>query len=121
MRAPLSFLLASFLAGFPAFSFAEMGVRFTRAAGKAVYVTAGRHNLQLGVVAASPLVVMAACVSAAARTRGLVGNFGQFVGRPENGVVTAPTLALACCSAWYITESVSMPPCARRSRSSACW
>ena len=48
--APLSFLIASVLAGFTAFSFAELSSRFPRAAGAALYVQKGFHSTTLSTV-----------------------------------------------------------------------
>lgn len=107
MLAPLSFLFASCLAAFTAFSFAEMCARFPRAAGEAVYVTEGLRTPRLGVLVGL-LVILAACVSSAALMKSFSGYLEQFVTLPDQWVVTGLVLALACVTAWGITESVSM-------------
>jgi amino acid transporter len=50
MLTPLSFALASALAAFTAFSFAELGGRLPRSAGEAVYVREGLHAPVLGLI-----------------------------------------------------------------------
>ena len=67
--APISFLIASILAGFTAISFAELSSRFPRAAGAALYVKQGFSSDRLSIVIGL-LVIAAGLVSAAALVNG---------------------------------------------------
>lgn len=75
MATPFAFLLASLLAGFSAFSYAELSSRYPRSAGEAVYLHAAfgiKHfSLVMGL-----LIVTIGLVSAATMIHGLVGYLG---------------------------------------------
>jgi len=76
--APLSFLVASILAGLTAFTYAELSSRYPLSAGEAVYMQAG-FNLKLLSSTVGLLIILAGIVSAATICRGFVGYFHQFV------------------------------------------
>ncbi|MGB5339945.1 MAG: amino acid permease [Gammaproteobacteria bacterium] len=103
--APLSFLIASLLAGLTALAYAELAARYPLSAGEAVYVQEG-----IGVGAISALVglliILAGIVSAATILRGFVGYLQVFV--PVADVVVIPLLVLVLggLAAWGIVESV---------------
>lgn len=88
--APLSFLLASVLAGFTALSFAELSGRFPRAAGAAMYVEQGlgKRRFAAGV---GLLVALAGIVSAAALINAFIDQARALV-----PVARTPALAIAC-------------------------
>ncbi|NOR39584.1 MAG: amino acid permease [Gammaproteobacteria bacterium] len=75
--APLSFLVASILAGLTAFTYAELSSRYPLSAGEAVYMQAG-FNLKLLSSTVGLLIILAGIVSAAAISRGFVGYFHHF-------------------------------------------
>ena len=53
MAAPVSFLAASLLAAFTAFSFAELVARYPRSAGEAIYVREGFRSRRLALASRS--------------------------------------------------------------------
>jgi amino acid transporter len=103
--APLSFLVASILAGLTAFTYAELSSRYPLSAGEAVYIQAG-FNLKLLSSTVGLLIILAGIVSAATITRGFVGYFHQFVPVPETLVIISLVAALGALAAWGIVESV---------------
>jgi amino acid transporter len=106
LLAPFSFLVASGLAAFTAFSFAELSSRLPRSAGEAVYVRAGLRSRGLSV-AVGLFVTLAGIVSAAAIVNGAVGYVHEFLSLARATVIVALVLALGLIAAWGITESVS--------------
>jgi len=106
MQAPIAFLLAALLALFSAFSFAELGSRFPRAGGEAIYVKEGfgRVGPSVGV---GILVVLAGLVSAAAVSVGFAGYLTEFVALPKAIAVVAVLLALGLVAGWGVRESVT--------------
>jgi amino acid transporter len=90
--APLSFLVASLVAGFTACSFAELSSRFPRAAGAALYVQQGFKLPKLGTVVGL-LVVASGLVSAAALVNGFYGYLQEFIALEES-VTVAATITL---------------------------
>lgn len=95
--APAAFVIASLLALFTALSFAELGARFPRAAGEAVYVREGIgwRWLVLGVGLA---VALAGAISAATVTVAFVGYLHELVAIPP---------ALAVCGAVLLFGGVA--------------
>ncbi len=107
MLAPLAFLLASFIALFSAPSFAELGSRFPRAGGEAVYVREGFGRIGLSV-AVGVMVVLAGLISAATVSAAFVGYLGEFVALPRAGTVLVVVLGLGAVAAWGVKESVTV-------------
>lgn len=103
--APLSFLVASILAGLTAFTYAELSSRYPVSAGEAVYIQAG-FNLKLLSSTVGLLIILAGIVSAATICRGFVGYFHQFVPVPETLVIVLLVSVLGALAAWGIIESV---------------
>ena len=103
--APLSFLVASILAGLTAFTYAELSSRYPLSAGEAVYMQAG-FNLKLLSSTVGLLIILAGIVSAAAISRGFVGYFHQFVPLSETLVIVLLVSVLGALAAWGIVESV---------------
>ncbi len=105
--APLSFLLASFIAGLTAFSFAELASRYPVSAGEAVYVEEGfgfkRLSLTVGL-----LVVLTGIVSAATITKGFVGYLDVFIEFPDTAVIICLLTLLGFTAVWGILESVTV-------------
>lgn len=103
--APLSFLIASLLAGLTALSFAELSSRFPRAAGAALYVQQGLGMAPLAAITGL-LVAAAGVVSAAALTNAFVQQLGQFINAPGAVAITITTFAVVAIAAKGIRESV---------------
>ena len=105
MYAPLSFLVASVVAAFTAFTYAELAARYPLSAGEAVYVRKGLDSPLLAVVVGLLIVLMGA-VSAAAMSRGFVGYLHVLLELPDATAMTLLVVALGSLAAWGIVESV---------------
>jgi APA family basic amino acid/polyamine antiporter len=105
MFAPISFLIASTMAAFTAFSFAELSARFPRSAGEAVYVEECFGWRRLATLVGL-LVVLAGTVSAATILIAFAGYLRELVLLPPSLVIAAGTIALGLIVAWGIRESV---------------
>jgi amino acid transporter len=105
MYMPVSFLFASLMAGFTAFSFAELTARHPRSAGEAVfaYEGFGRRWLALTVGLSTTSAVI---VSGGAIVRGFTGYLQSVVAAPEWLVIIALILVLGLVAAWGIMQSV---------------
>ncbi len=106
MWAPVSFLVAALLAGFTAFSFAELVGRHPKSAGEAIYVREGFASETLGLVVGL-MVAVSGIVSAATIVNGAVGYLQQFVAVPGPLAQVGMVLLLAALCAWGIGESVT--------------
>lgn len=105
--APLSFLVASLVAGFTACSFAELSARFPRAAGAALYVQQGFGVQRLATVVGL-LVALAGLVSAAALVNGFTGYLQSYVDVSRWWVVPGVAATLGLLAAWGIAQSVAV-------------
>jgi amino acid transporter len=105
--APLSFLLASLLAGLTAFSYAELSARFPLSAGEAVYVYKGL-GLRWLAATVGVLIVFAGCVSSATILRGFVGYLQVVLAAPESVVLPLAVVLLGGLAAWGIIQSVTI-------------
>lgn len=103
--APVSFLVASLMAGFTALSYAELSARYPYAAGAAMYVMQGFASIRLSSVIGL-LVIAAGAISAAALVNGFVGYLHQFVQVDRTVAVIMIALLLGGVAAWGIRESV---------------
>jgi amino acid transporter len=105
MFAPVSFLIASLMAVFSAFSYAELSSRYPYSAGESVYVFEGfgRRGLSLFV---GILLVTAGILSSAAIIQSFAAYLSEFVQLPRYLVLTVSILLLAMVAAWGILESV---------------
>ena len=106
-HAPLSFLLASFMAALTALSFAELSGRYPRCAGAALYVREGFSSERLSVVVGF-LVIAAGLVSAAAIVNGFIAYLGEFAVIERHAAIVAVTLVMGAIAAWGIAESVTI-------------
>jgi len=79
--APLSFILAFLLAGFSAFSFAELSARMPRSAGEALYVLEGFRSRSFSTFVGL-MVVTVGGVSTATLSNGFVGYAGELTPLP---------------------------------------
>jgi amino acid transporter len=105
--APLSFVIASVLAGLTAFSYAELSARFPLSAGEAVYVQQGLGVRWLAAVVGL-LIIFSGCVSSATILRGFVGYLQVFLAAHEAIVLPLVVLVLGGLAAWGITQSVAI-------------
>jgi amino acid transporter len=105
--APLSFVLASLLAGLTAFTYAELSARFPLSAGEAVYVQQGLGVRWLAAVVGL-LIIFSGCVSSATILRGFVGYLQVFLAAHEAIVLPLIVLVLGGLAAWGITQSVAI-------------
>ncbi len=103
--APMSFLLASLIAGFTACSFAELAGRYPRAAGAALYVQHGFGSIRLARVVGL-LVVLTAIVSSAAIVNAFSGYLQTFIPIDRIWAVTLIVPIVGLLAAWGIAESV---------------
>lgn len=104
LYAPIAFMLASLLAAFSAFSYAELSARFPVSAGEAVYVQRAFGNQQLSRIIGI-LVIAIGIVSSATLANGFVGYLQIFVDIPAWLVITLLIAALGGLAAWGISES----------------
>jgi len=105
--APLSFLLASVLSALTAFSFAELGGRFPKSAGEAVYVFEGFGRRELSLVVGL-LVAASGVISSAAIAQGFSGYLQTFIQVPDIGAEIVLISVLTTLAIWGIAESVTV-------------
>ncbi len=103
--APISFLIASALSALTAFSFAELGGRFPKSAGEAVYVQEGFGRRELSLIVGL-MVALAGIISSAAIAQGFAGYLSTFVSVPDGIAVLVLVVFLTALAAWGIAESV---------------
>jgi APA family basic amino acid/polyamine antiporter len=104
--APLSFLIASLVAGLTACSFAEMAGRYPRAAGAALYVQEGFGSRDLARLVGL-LVVLTGVVSAAAMVNAFSGYLQVFLPLDRAWAIVAIVPTLGVVAGWGIAESVT--------------
>ncbi len=102
---PSAFLMAALLAGFTAFSYAELAARLPRSAGEAAYVREGFASPRLAQLVGWA-VVATGLVSAATIARGFVGYLAVFVSLPPALVICVLVLLLGGLAFWGINESL---------------
>lgn len=103
--APLSFLIASIIAGISAFAYAELSSRYPVSAGEAVYIHEG-FGLQKLSLLVGLMITVAGIVSAATIAHGFAGYLQVFFDLPGWLVMSALILALGVLTAWGINQSV---------------
>ncbi len=104
VHAPLAFLIASLLAGFSAFSYAELSARYPLSAGEAVYVQRAFGKAWLATMVGF-LIVFIGMVSTATLVNGFVGYLQVFLHLPPWMIITLLVLLLVAVAAWGISES----------------
>jgi len=107
MHAPVAFTVASVMAGFTAFSYAEISARHPHSAGSAEYVRQAFRASWLPTVV-GVMVILAGTVSMAAISKSFVGYLQGLVAVPEAAGVIGVVLLLGLVAAWGINESVAM-------------
>jgi APA family basic amino acid/polyamine antiporter len=107
MHAPLSFLLAAILAGFTAFSFAELSSRLPYSAGEARFVQTAFRSRRLGLTVGL-VVVLSGAVSSATIVNAFHGYLFDLIAVPRVPVVALTVLALVAVACWGVRQSVSI-------------
>lgn len=102
---PFSFIVASLLAAFSAFSYAELAARFPRSAGEAIYIEEGFGVKPLSI-AVGLMIVSVGVVSVAALAHGFAGYFNVFFEIPESVIVVSLVLFVGLVCGWGIGQSV---------------
>ena len=102
---PFAFLLASLVAAFSAFSFAELSSRFPKSAGEALYIQEAFGH-QLFSTTIGILVIAIGVISAATISRGFVGYLRVFVDVPNWLALCTLIITLGLVACWGISESV---------------
>jgi amino acid transporter len=107
MFSPLAFLLAAFIAGFTAFSYAELSSRLPRSAGEAVYIQEAFGKRWLSSTVGWSVVAIG-LVSSATIANGFVGYLGIFIQTPDWLAITCLVVSLGLIAAVGISQSVWM-------------
>ncbi len=105
--APLSFVLASIIAGITAFSYCELSSRYPVSAGEAAYVRNG-FNLPGLSLSMGLLIILTGIVSAATVARGFTGYLGVFVELPDSLVIVCLIVALCLICIAGVAQSVTV-------------
>ncbi len=104
VHAPLAFVIASVLAGFSAFSYAELSARYPLSAGEAVYAQRAFGKTWLAMTVGF-LIVFIGMVSSATLVNGFVGYLQVFVQWPAWLIITLLVVMLVAVAIWGISES----------------
>jgi len=102
---PFAFLLAAVIAGFTAFSYAELGARFPFSAGEAVYID-NAFSMRLATLLIGYAVVFVGISSAATISRSFCGYLSVFIDMPDTVVISVLVLSLGTIAAIGIGISV---------------
>jgi basic amino acid/polyamine antiporter, APA family len=105
MFTPVAFMLASLVAGFTAFSYAELSARFPQNAAEAIYIAEGLRHKGLALTVGM-LIVLASIVSTATLLNGAAGYLRQFIALPAWQLISLMTVLIAIVVAWGIGKSV---------------
>lgn len=100
-------MLASLLAAFSAFSYAELASRFPRSAGEAIYIEEGFAIKKLSITVGF-MIVLVGIVSVATLAHGFAGYLNVFVTIPQPVVIIILVLSLGVICGWGITQSVML-------------
>ncbi len=102
---PFSFLLASLLAAFSAFSYAELASRFPRSAGEAIYIEEG-FGIKKFSIAVGLMIVLVGIISVATLAHGFAGYLNVFFEIAEPVIVISIVLFVGLVCGWGISQSV---------------
>jgi amino acid transporter len=105
LLAPLSFILAAFIAWITALSYSQLVVLFPRSAGEAVYIEKA-FSLRWLTICVGLLIIVTGIVSAATMANGFVGYLKVFVPIPDQLAVVLVVVLFAGVAVWGITESM---------------
>lgn len=104
---PFSFIFASLLAAFSAFSYAELAARFPRSAGEAIYIQEGFGIKKFSIVVGL-MIVTVGIISIATLAHGFAGYLRVFFDLPETLIVVSLVLFIGVVCIWGIGQSVLM-------------
>ena len=107
MYTPVSFLIASLLAAFTAFSYAELSSRYPSSAGESVYVYEGFGLRRLALLVGL-LIVLAGVLSSAAIIQSFIAYLQEFTQVPRMLTLSIVVAVLTLVAIWGIVESVRM-------------
>jgi len=107
MYAPVAFVTAAIVAGFTAFTYAELAARHPLSGAEAVYVQEGLGHRGLSTLVGY-LIVFSGLVSSATLARGFVGYLRVFAELPGILVIVLLVAALGALALWGILESVTI-------------
>ena len=102
---PLSFFLASIVAGLSALSYAELAARYPVSAGVAVYLYEGFHKHAVSRLVGI-MICLAGIISSSALSHGFAGYLSVFVDAPSWIVITLMILTFGVLAIYGISESV---------------
>ena len=105
MYMPVSFIIAGIIAGFSAFSYAELSSRFPKSAGEAVYVQEAFSVKWLSAVVGWAIVLVG-IVSVATLANGIVGYVELFIKIPDWAIKLLIITVLFFVSIWGVAESL---------------
>lgn len=103
--APLAFLLASTVAAFTAFSYAELSGRFPVSAGEATYIHKALNRKSLSIVVGF-VIAISGIVSSAAILHGFAAYLDTFVSMSHGFTIALALLVLTAIAIWGIKESI---------------
>jgi amino acid transporter len=107
VHAPLAFLMAAFVMGFSAATFAELGTRLPVAASEAAYVEAAFRRQRVAL-AVGLLSVITSAISAATIAVGAAGYVSVFLPWPKPVLVTGIILVLGAIATRATLQAVSV-------------
>lgn len=105
--APLSFMMAAFVAAFTAFTYAELSARYPVSAGEAVYLQKGFERAWLSRIGGI-LIAISGMFSASTIVRGFSGYLQVFIEQPEWMLIVGALFVLGLVAIWGISESVKI-------------
>ena len=105
--APLSFMMAAFVAAFTAFTYAELSARYPVSAGEAVYLQKGFEKAWLSKLGGI-LIAISGMLSASTITRGFSGYLQVFIDLPDWLLIVGSLFTLGLIAIWGISESVKI-------------
>lgn len=104
VHTPLAFVLAALLAGFSAFSYAELSARYPLSAGEAIYTERAFGKTGLAVVVGW-MIVTIGMVSTATLVNGFVGYLHVLLPLPGWLIITILVVSLSALAIWGISQS----------------
>ena len=102
---PISFLVAGVIAGFSAFSYAELSSRFPKSAGEAVYINEAFSIKWLSILVGWAIVLVG-IVSVATLANGIVGYVALFINIPDWITKLIVISILYLVAIWGVAESL---------------
>jgi len=108
--APLSFIVASCIAGITAYSFARLSSMFPKSAGEAAYAFEAFNNRSVSSLVGIA-VVLIGTVSAATMIKGFAGYFIVLLQVPEPIVIIGIIILITVFAIWGISQSLIIASC----------